>query len=143
MKELLDSGCCGKLRKNQQGVKLLGNGSDQFKAQIDIEVSQISTSALQAIQKNGGTIKLVYYNSEGLRSLIKPHRFKEMPYLPPPPLKGNRKLHKPQVQPAQQSDWLQRRELFLETIKSEQQKKEQSPAAQTQPITESNTATEL
>jgi len=27
MKELLDSGCCGKLRKDQQGVKLLGNVS--------------------------------------------------------------------------------------------------------------------
>jgi len=116
MKELLDSGCCGKLRKRQQGVKLLGNHSSEFTSQINIEVSQASTSALQAITRNGGTVKLVYYNQQGIRSLLKPHRFKEMPYLPPPPKRANRKLLKPQIQPEQHSDWVKRSEQFFKEL---------------------------
>jgi len=126
MKELIDSGCCGRLRKNEQGVKLLGNGSKNFKSQIDIEVSQASTSALQAIQKNGGNVKLVYYDREGLRSILKPHKFKEMPYLKSPPEKRNRKLRKPQVQPDQHPSWLGRKENFLKQIKSNPEKNTQS-----------------
>jgi len=120
MKELLDTGCCGRLRKNQQGVKLLGDGADTFKSKIDIEVSKVSTKALQAIQRNGGTIKLVYYDREGLRSILKPHKFTEMPYLKPPPAKSNRKLRKPQEQPDQHPEFHSRKEQFLQQLKAQQ-----------------------
>lgn len=74
MKQLYDSGIVGKIK---HGVKLLGNGSDTFDKKIDIEVTRASQSAIDAIEKCGGTITSVYYNKLGLRVLLKPEKFEE------------------------------------------------------------------
>jgi large subunit ribosomal protein L15 len=57
---------------------------------INIEVSQASAGAIEAVEKAGGSIKSVFYNRLGLRVLLKPHKFDGQP-LPqkarPPPKK--------------------------------------------------------
>ena len=86
MKHLYDSGIVGKIKF---GVKLLGQGSKSFSTPINIEVSGASNSAIDAIEKCGGTITSVYYNRLGLRVLLKPEKFEGLGPLPrrarPPP----------------------------------------------------------
>lgn len=110
MKTLIDSGCCGKLRKGQVGIKILGDGSEWWNTPVDIEVSQASSSAINAIKRTNGSIKLVYYNRLGLRALLKPEKFvdRRLPYLPPPPDKINRKLINPMEQPQQYPEVIER-----------------------------------
>ena len=72
MKEMYDSGLVSRIR---HGVKLLGQGADDFRLPIDIEVSQASKSAIHAVEQSGGTIKTVYHNRLGLRVLLKPEKF--------------------------------------------------------------------
>jgi large subunit ribosomal protein L15 len=72
MKHIYDSGMVGKIN---HGVKLLGNGSDTFDQKVDIEVTRASQSAIDSIEKCGGTITSVYYNRLGLRVLLKPEKF--------------------------------------------------------------------
>jgi large subunit ribosomal protein L15 len=128
MKELIDSRCVGRLRKNQVGIKLLADGADWFQTPVNIEVSQASTRAIETIQRVGGTIKLVYYDRIGLRSLLKPHKFARMPYLPPPPDHINRKLKHPMVQPDQHPEWIERqkrRQLAIEKLKKDIEEEKQ------------------
>jgi len=114
MKELLDTGCAGKLRRKQQGVKLLGVGTEKFSSPVNIEVSQASSSAIQAIEQNGGKVRLVYYDTVGLRSLLRPEKYrKQMPYLKPPRSYKNRKLRRPQEQPDQHPQWIAARNEML------------------------------
>lgn len=103
MKTLVDTGCCGRLRKGQVGIKLLGEGAEWFNTPIDIEISQASSSTINAIKRTGGDIKLVYYNRVGLRALLKPEKFegREIPYLARPKVKVNKKLVNPMEQPEQ------------------------------------------
>ena len=86
MKHLYVSGIVGKIKF---GVKLLGQGSKSFSTPINIEVSGASNSAIDAIEKCGGTIASVYYNRLGLRVLLKPEKFEGLGPLPrrarPPP----------------------------------------------------------
>ena len=86
MKHLYVSGIVGKIKF---GVKLLGQGSKSFSTPINIEVSGASNSAIDAIEKCGGTITSVYYNRLGLRVLLKPEKFEGLGPLPrrarPPP----------------------------------------------------------
>ena len=88
MKDIFDSGIVGNVRN---GVKLLGIGEHEFSSKIDIEVSRASQSAIDAIEKCGGTITSMHYNRLGLRVLLKPHKF-EWPLprraRPPPRLQG-------------------------------------------------------
>jgi len=73
MKEIHDSGLCGGIK---HGVKLLGDGADNFTMKnLEIEVSQSSKSAIDAIEQNDGKITTVYHNRLGLRALLKPHKF--------------------------------------------------------------------
>lgn len=83
MKHLVDAGLLSTVR---HGVKLLAGGADRFAAKIDIEASQVSLAAAQAIEAAGGSVKSVYYSPLALRSHLKPHKF-ELPVrspLPPP-----------------------------------------------------------
>ncbi|KAI9917419.1 hypothetical protein PsorP6_012925 [Peronosclerospora sorghi] len=78
MKELVDSGIvtCSRVK---HGIKLLGNGSQHLTAKLDIEVSQASKSAIDAVEAAGGTITSVYHNRLALRALLKPHKFETIP----------------------------------------------------------------
>ena len=51
---LVAAGVCAKVR---DGVKLLGQG--EFSAKVSFEVARASKTALAAIEKNGGSIKLL------------------------------------------------------------------------------------
>jgi len=87
MKTLRDSGAVSKHVKD--GVKLLGGGSEDFTAKVNLEVSKVSAKAREAIEKAGGTVHAVYYNKLGLRALLKPDKFSVMPRpaRPPPKLR--------------------------------------------------------
>ena len=88
MKTLLDVRAVHGVKKD--GVRLLGRGTLEHK--VDIEVSRASKSAITAVEKAGGKITEVYYNSLGLRALLKPEWFAKRgrplprPALPPPKL---------------------------------------------------------
>jgi hypothetical protein len=124
MRTLIQSGCVGKLRGLDQGIKILSDGHEWFNVPtLDIEVSQISKKALAAIEAKGGKVKLVYYNRTGMRALLHPERYADsdaevkkgdrlryLPYLPPPPEHINKKLERPMVQPDQFPGWLKRQE---------------------------------
>lgn len=103
MKTLVDSGCAGRLRKGEVGIKVLGEGSEWWNASVDLEVSQASSSVINAINRTGGNIKLVYYNRVGLRALLHPEKFvdRKIPYLTKPKAKVNKKLVNPMEQPEQ------------------------------------------
>ena len=70
--------------KTEFGVKLLGRGNDIFNHKIDIEVTQASKSAIEAIEKAGGSIKSVFYTPLALRSMLKPYKF-DIPISSPRP----------------------------------------------------------
>lgn len=65
-------------------------GADKFSARVDIEVAQASTSAIEAVERNGGGLTTVYFNKLGLRALTQPHKFDELP---------RRALPKPKLMP--------------------------------------------
>ena len=46
----------GVIRRERDGLRLLGNGKDGFKAKITIEVAGASKSAVEAIEKAGGKV---------------------------------------------------------------------------------------
>ncbi|KAI9487358.1 MAG: ribosomal protein L18e/L15P [Benjaminiella poitrasii] len=81
MKHLLDSRC---IHKIEDGVKLLSVGADTFNIPVTIEVSRASQKAIEAIEKAGGKITTRYYNALGLRALIHPEKFVQMPKLAAP-----------------------------------------------------------
>ena len=60
MKDLVDAGVLSKINK---GVKLLGKGADKFsalKTPIELEVSDASAEAIDAVKSAGGNLKVVY-----------------------------------------------------------------------------------
>eukprot|EP00795_Rhopilema_esculentum_P007790 gene7790-13643_t len=57
------------------GVKLLGMGADWFDAKVKIEVSLASKSAIEAVERQGGTIDCVYFDKVGLRVHLRPESF--------------------------------------------------------------------
>ncbi|XP_073257454.1 large ribosomal subunit protein uL15-like [Porites lutea] len=77
MYHLWRSGAVGGRIKD--GVKLLGTGKTWFQANVDIEVSQASKTAIEAIEKQGGKITCAHYNRLGLRVLLKPEKFEGRP----------------------------------------------------------------
>ncbi|KAI8072955.1 ribosomal protein L18e/L15P [Gongronella butleri] len=81
MKDLLDSRC---IHKIEDGVKLLSVGAATFKTPVKIEVSRASQKAIEAIEGAGGEITTRYYNALGLRSLIHPEKFTQLPKLAAP-----------------------------------------------------------
>eukprot|EP01128_Nolandella_sp_AFSM9_P012642 TRINITY_DN947_c1_g1_i1.p1 TRINITY_DN947_c1_g1~~TRINITY_DN947_c1_g1_i1.p1 ORF type:complete len:288 (-),score=81.26 TRINITY_DN947_c1_g1_i1:185-1048(-) len=106
LKELLKSGCVGRLRRNQKNIKLLAAGAETFTSKINIEVGQASGKAIEIINKLGGSVRLVHYNHVGIRSILHPEKFPHKPYMPPAPKRMNRKLRYPMEQPDQHPEWL-------------------------------------
>lgn len=90
MKTLRDSGAVGK--KVKHGVKVLANGAERFQTPLHLEVSQCSASAREAIEKAGGSVTTVYYNTLGLRALLKPDWFAKKGRLLPRPARPPPKL---------------------------------------------------
>ncbi len=85
MKTLRDSGVIGK--KIPDGVKVLGNGTAQFKHCVHLQVSKCSIRAEKAIEQNGGTVRLVYYDKLRLRAMLRPKIYlRRGMMLPEPPL---------------------------------------------------------
>ncbi|TMW69418.1 hypothetical protein Poli38472_001574 [Pythium oligandrum] len=78
MKSLVDAGLVTTSRV-KHGIKLLGRGKEHLTTPLKIEVSQASTTAIEAIEAAGGNITTVYYNRLGLRALLKPHKFETIP----------------------------------------------------------------
>eukprot|EP00163_Fabomonas_tropica_P018285 TRINITY_DN32560_c0_g1_i1.p1 TRINITY_DN32560_c0_g1~~TRINITY_DN32560_c0_g1_i1.p1 ORF type:complete len:282 (+),score=46.98 TRINITY_DN32560_c0_g1_i1:194-1039(+) len=83
MKVMQDCGLVTRIKTG--GVKLLGKGD--ISVPLSIEVTDASKSAIKAVRKAGGEVKLVYYNRLGLRSLLKPQKFPILPKLARPPAK--------------------------------------------------------
>lgn len=54
-------------------------GCTWFQGKIDIEVSRASQSAIEAVERNGGTIKTVYHDRIALRALLKPEKYDVIP----------------------------------------------------------------
>eukprot|EP00055_Hartaetosiga_balthica_P011589 m.53150 g.53150 ORF g.53150 m.53150 type:complete len:196 (+) comp7655_c0_seq1:90-677(+) len=73
MKAMRDSGVIGK--QILHGVKLLGRGQTSFEHKLSIEVSKASKSAVEAVEKNGGTVNEVYHNKRTLQAHLKPHKY--------------------------------------------------------------------
>ncbi|KAJ1630171.1 hypothetical protein T492DRAFT_872112, partial [Pavlovales sp. CCMP2436] len=67
------------------GVKLLGNGADEWDIPISIAVSAASKTAIQAIERAGGSIRTVFHDKLGLRAELNPHKFAVLPRTSYPP----------------------------------------------------------
>lgn len=86
MKTLIDSKLLPRIK--WPGVKLLAKGHEWFRAKIDIEVPRVSPAAVQVIERNGGSIRCVYYNRVAFHAHLHPHKYEVMPKrgMPPPKL---------------------------------------------------------
>ncbi|KAJ1660155.1 YmL10 [Dispira simplex] len=76
MKDLKDAGC---VKNIKDGIKLLSQGYEHFDTKVQIEVSKASPGAIASIERAGGRVTCVYYNRLGLRALLYPHKFIELP----------------------------------------------------------------
>ncbi len=56
----------GVIRRERDGVRLLGDGKDGFKAKISIEVAGASKSAVGAIEKAGGKVTFINFVRPGV-----------------------------------------------------------------------------
>lgn len=88
MKDIGMSGIVGRIR---QGVKLLGGGRSLVDRPLNVQVTEASKTAVEAIEKHGGGVQFVYYNRLGLRALLKPDNFELIPRFARPPQKWVRK----------------------------------------------------
>jgi large subunit ribosomal protein L15 len=80
MKTLCDVGLVSRPTKyHEHGIKLLADGAEWFKAKLDMEVSKVSKAARAAVEREGGTVKEVYYHHRLLRIALRPKKT-----LPPP-----------------------------------------------------------
>ncbi|KAI8465220.1 MAG: hypothetical protein J3K34DRAFT_473612 [Monoraphidium minutum] len=73
MQDLRNSGAVAK--RILWGVKLLGWGADQVDIPLHLQVSACSAPARAAVEAAGGSVTAVYYNTLGLRALLKPEAF--------------------------------------------------------------------
>jgi large subunit ribosomal protein L15 len=51
----------GVIRRERDGIRLLGDGKNEFKAKISIEVAGASKSAVEAIEKAGGKVTFIQF----------------------------------------------------------------------------------
>ena len=90
MRDLVDAGVLSKINK---GVKLLAKGGDKFSAlgkPVQLEVTDASKEAIDAVKGLGGGLKVVYRTDLLLRNHLKPHKFhpdKQLKTPMPPPKK--------------------------------------------------------
>jgi len=83
MKTLRDCDVVGK--KIRHGVKILSRGSKTFRHRVHLQVSKCSIAAEKAIERNGGSVRLVYYDKTGLRALLKPQSYIKKGWMIPEP----------------------------------------------------------
>lgn len=82
LKDIHDSGAVGRFRS---GVKLLSRGAEAVDTPLNIEVSAISAKAREAVERAGGSVRLVYFNRLGLRVHLHPEKFDVLPKMARPP----------------------------------------------------------
>ena len=71
-RELYESRCIHRVR---DGVKLLGDGASHLRTPVHLVVSRASRTAIEAVERAGGSIVCRYYNATSLRALVKPHKW--------------------------------------------------------------------
>ena len=96
MKSLLEAGVLSKI---ENGVKILGKGTEKFAAlntPINLEVSDASKTVIDMIKEGGGSITVNYMTPLILRNHLKPHKFEPGKVLkvPMPSPKRVKKLEK-------------------------------------------------
>jgi len=67
----------GVIRRERDGLRLLGNGKDSFKAKITIEVAGASKSAVAAIEKAGGKVVVLNFERPGVTKDIEAKRARQ------------------------------------------------------------------
>jgi large subunit ribosomal protein L15 len=55
---------------------------------VSLEVTEASISAIEAVERLGGSVVTVYNSKLSLRALLKPHKFAVLPKTPVPPPKS-------------------------------------------------------
>ena len=70
---------CGLITNPKDGVKLLSSGGEKLTVPIHLEVSRASASAIESIEKAGGTVTTVHFNKLAYRTLMKPSKFDIFP----------------------------------------------------------------
>jgi large subunit ribosomal protein L15 len=73
-KTLVDAGV---IRRERDGLRLLGNGKDAFKAKVTIEVAGASKSAVEAIEKAGGKVTFINFVRPGVEKDIAAKRARQ------------------------------------------------------------------
>ena len=96
MRDLLEAGVVSKI---VHGVKLLSKGVEKFAAlgkSVDLEISDASKGAIQAIQEKGGSLSVQYRTPLIMRNHLKPYKFDTHKTLkvPMPPNKQVKKLER-------------------------------------------------
>lgn len=67
----------GIIRRERDGLRLLGNGKDAFKAKVTIEVAGASKSAVEAIEKAGGKVTFINFVRPGVEKDIAAKRARQ------------------------------------------------------------------
>ena len=67
-------------------------GAVRLRTPVNIQVSQVSAAASDAVEKAGGTVTTVYYNRLGIKALLKPESFAKKGRLLPRPARPPAKL---------------------------------------------------
>lgn len=67
-------------------------GASRLRTPVNVQVSQASAAAREAVEKAGGTVTTVYYNKLGIRALLKPESFLKKGRLIPRPARPPAKL---------------------------------------------------
>lgn len=67
VRELTQSNC---IHDHKDGVKVLGDGASALKQPIHLVVSRASASAIEAVEKSGGSIATRYYTRSALRHIM-------------------------------------------------------------------------
>lgn len=76
IRDLVTSGI---ITNPRDGVILLAKGKETLKSPLHLEVSRASEGAIQAVEKAGGTVTCVHFNTLALRALVKPYKFDILP----------------------------------------------------------------
>lgn len=71
----------GVLNKVGDAVKLLDvrQGGTSLRSPIHLEVNQASKTAIEAVEKAGGTVTCVHLNKLAMRTILKPYKFQLLP----------------------------------------------------------------